>query len=174
MAKIIKKIFPQSTALQPVDRLKVLVFATDHLLLKQIAGLLEKKNVLIWLVSDERKLSRELEQADPELILMQLNATTIRPLDQIVADVFVWMRKRARAINKLLDTPSHYLWQHSKVVLFEGESQITPTGSLSAQIADTDEMIRLCQLLGDVKYIGEFSSYSFMSKMRPFLEDLYE
>ena len=82
----------------------LLVFVMDNSLAKQIAEQLEKKNVIVCLVSDERKLTKELDQADPELILIQLNAPTGRPLDQIVAQVFAWMRLRARAINKFLDT----------------------------------------------------------------------
>ena len=131
---------------------------------------LEKKNLFVWLVSDEKQLVSQLEQSDPELILVEVNASTIRPLDVIVAEIFAWMRARARAINKLLDSTSQYLWQHSQVILFKSDSEITATGSLTAEMADTDDIVRQCLLWGDVKYIGLYSSFSFMSKIRPTLE----
>lgn len=155
-------------------RKKVLVFCMDHLLANQIIQQLEKKDILAWLVNDEKKILEQLDRADPELILIDINAPTSRSLEVIVSEIFVWMRTRARAINKLLHTPSQYLWQHCKVVLFKGDSEISATGSLAAEMADTDELVRLCSLLGDVKYIGLYSPFSFIPKIRTFLENFYE
>lgn len=173
MAKITKKISPEENANGEIFRPKVLIFATDALVAGQMAVGLKNRDVGVRFVNDERKLLEELERIDPDLILLQLNASITSPLDQIVGEIFKWMRSRARSVNKFLNTPSQYLWQHAKVVLFESESQINPTDSLSAQIADTDETIRLCQLLGDVKYIGVYSPFSFIAKIWPFLENLY-
>ncbi len=173
MAKI-KKIIPiKVEGGEQNARKKVLVFCMDNALAKQIVQQLQRNSLLVWFINEEKKLLSALDQADPELILIEINAPTNRPLDKIVAEIFVWMRTRARAINKFLDTPSQYLWQYSKIVLFESESPLTPTRLLAAEMADTDELVRLCSLLGDVKYIGIYSPFSFMSKLRPLLENSY-
>ncbi len=174
MAKINKIKLSQEIGADESMCKKILVFCMDHLLAKQIVQQLEKRDFLVCLVNDERKLFAQLDQADPELILIDISVLTSRPLDVIVAEIFAWMRTRARAINKFLHTPSQYLWQHCKVVLFKSDSEISATGSLTAEMADTDELVRLCSLLGDVKYIGLYSSFSFISKIRPFLENSYE
>lgn len=155
-------------------RKKALVFCADQSLSKQIVDQLKKKDILVWLASDERNLFMQLDQAEPDLILIDVNVPASRSLEKIVAEIFAWMRTRARAINKLLHTPSQYLWQHCKIVLFKGESEISATGSLAAEIADTDELVRLCSLLGDVKYIGLYSPFSFIPKIRQLWENFYE
>lgn len=174
MPKINKDKDPQAASPDQGMRKKVLVFCMEYPLARQIVQQLEKKELLVRLVNDERELLSQLDQVDPELILIDVNAPTNRSLDIIVADIFVWMRTRARAINKLLHTPSQYLWQHCKIVLFKSDSEISTTGSLAAEMADTDELVRLCSLLGDVKYIGLYSPFSFIPKIRPFLENFYE
>ncbi len=174
MGKVKKTIPPQQSNQPESGQRRVLVFCTDNSVAKQIVDQLSKKNFLVWHVDDERKLLTQLDHVDPELILMQINALLTRSFETIVAEVFLWMRARARAINKFLDTPSQYLWQHSRIILFKSETQITPTGSLMADIADDDELVRVCSLLGDVKYIGTYSFFSFIPKIRFLIENFYE
>ncbi len=149
---------------------KVLVFCVHKSVGKQIVQQLEKRNVRTWLVEDEKRWPRALADFDPELILIEINAPMTRAIEGLVSDVFAWMRGRARSINKALNSPSQYLWEHSKVLLFKSESEITSAISLTAEMADTDEIVRKCLLVGDVKYIGLYSSLSFLSQIRMFLE----
>lgn len=174
MGKIKKTIIKKTSGPEENGQRKIFVFATDNSAAGQMTDQLKKKGFFVWHVNDERKLLADLDSVDPELILMQINALVKRPFEQIVEDVFLWMRNRARAINKFLDTPSQYLWQHSKIILFKSETHLTPTGSLAADIADDDELVRACSLLGEVKYIGGYSPLSFIGKIGALVEDFYE
>lgn len=167
MAKVVRKISNETVRTDPK---KAVVFGSDARTLRQICDQLGKKNMRVWPLSDEKLLLLKLNEADPDLILVEINAVTHKPIDKIVADIFIWMRARARAINKILESPSQYLWQRSKVVLFKSDSEITATGSLSADVADIDDVVRQCSFYGDVKYIGLYASMSFISKIRPLID----
>ncbi len=149
---------------------RVVVFCMAQNTAKRIAQHLEKRQIRVWIVGDEKKLLGQLQEADPELILLEANASTDKPLEEIVAEIFAWMRKRCREINQILGTPSSYLWQHSKIILFESGREMTASGSLSADMADTEYLIRKCAVAGEVHHIGAYSPLNFMSEIRPFLE----
>lgn len=168
MAKLKPQNPPPFDDKDPDGRRRALVFCANTSVARQMAQQMEKRNFLVWMVTSEERLLVRLEESDPQLILIDLFAPTKRRLDAIVSDVFKWMRGRARTINKLLGTPNQFLWEHSRVVLFKSDEEMSPAGSLATDIADIDEMIRLCSLAGNVRYIGLFSPLSFISKIRPF------
>lgn len=174
MVKIIKKTSVLSSFGDLGVRGKVVVFSMNQTIAQQMKRQLEKKNFFVCLVFDEKDLLPQINQVDPQIILMDVVAATIRSFPEIVAEVFAWMRGRARAINKFLDTPSQYLWEHSKIILFKSDSEMTATGSLTAQMADTDELVYQCSLFGNVKYIGLYLSFSFLDKMRSLVENFDE
>jgi hypothetical protein len=174
MAKITKKIPVRSSFEDLSVRKKVIVFSMNQVIAQQMKRQLEKKNFFVCLVHNEKDLLPQINQADPQIILMDVVASAICPFPALVAEVFVWMRGRARAINKFLDTPSQYLWEHSKIILFKSDSEMTATGSLPAQLADTDELVYQCSLVGNVKYIGLYLSFSFIDKMRSLVENFDE
>ncbi len=151
---------------------KVVVFCTLTSVAEQIAQFLEKKNMRVLVYDDDRMFLTRLESIDPELVFIEVNAAASRPIQEIVAEVFIWMRARARKINTYLNSPSRYFWQNAKIIIFKSDSQITGAGSMAAEIADTDEIIRQCGLLGEIKYIGLYSSFSFMTKIRSYLEQV--
>ena len=151
-------------------RQRALVFCVYRRVGQQISQQLEKKNMKVWLVSEEQKLLSQLNEADPDLILIEINAPTVKPIEQIMADVFAWMRGRAREIKKVLNSPSKYLWEHSRVILFKSDVEISSTTSLTAEMADTDDVVRQCNLIGDVKYVGVYYPLSFIAKVRALLE----
>lgn len=151
-------------------RERAIVFCMYSRVGQQICQQLEKKKIEVCLVTDEAKLAAKLKEMDPDLILVEINASTAKPIYQLVGDIFVWMRNRAREINKVLNSPSKYLWERAKVVLFKSEVDITATGSLSSDMADTDDIVRECSMLGNVHYIGIYSSLSFISKLRSLLQ----
>lgn len=166
MAKPIKKAAPDSG----FAGRRAVVFCMARSIGQQIVQQLEKKNMQTALVSDEQKLLAKLNEIDPDLVLIQIDAPTNKPITQMVPDVFSWMRGRAREINKVLNTPNRYLWEKAKVILFKSDVEITATSSVSAQMADTDDIIRQCNEYGDVKYIGIYSSFSFIGKIRALIE----
>lgn len=168
MSKVARKTSPEAGF---SGRHNALVFCTLRSVGQQIVQQLERKNMRVWLVNDEQKLLSKLNEADPDLIVLEINATVTKPIEQIVPDIFIWMRGRAREINKVLNTPSKYLWERAKIVLFKSDVEMTPTGSRSADMADTDDVVRQCNLSGDVKYIGIYSSFSFIGKVRMVLEE---
>lgn len=171
MVKIIKK---TSVCSSPEDlsvRKKAIVFSMNQAIAQQIKRQLEKKKFFVCLVDDEKNLLSQIDQVEPQIILMDVMALASHSFLEIVAEVFVWMRGRARAINKFLDTPSQYLWEHSKIILFKSDSEMTAMDSLTAQVADTDELVYQCSLLGNVKYIGLYLSFSFLDKMRTLVEN---
>ena len=171
MAKVIKKTPDVPVADEIKGPKTALIFGMNGRPLKRMAEQLEKEGLLVEVVSDEKKLLLKLYDVDPDLIFVEINAPTQKAPEDHVADIFAWMRARVRAINKFLDSPSHMLWQKSRVVLFKTESEMGATGSLGAEIADTDELILKCGQLGNVQYIGIYSFWSFMSKIRPLLDE---
>ena len=171
MAKIHKKQSVYSVNEDLNVHKKVLVFSMNLVIADQIKRQLEKKNFYVCLVSDEKSLLSQIDEFDPKVILMDVATSTQRLFQDIVAEIFLWIRGRARAINKFLDTPSQYLWEYSKVILFKSDSEMSATGSLTAQMADTDELVYQCSLFGPVKYIGIYLTFSFINKMRSVVEN---
>lgn len=167
VAKVVKKISSESGF---AGRQRALVFCMSRRIGQQIKEQLEKKNMRVWLVTEERKLLSELDDADAELIFIEINAPTNKTIDQIVVDVFSWMRNRARSINKLLNSPSQYLWERSRIILFKSDFEITSTSSIAGDVADTDDLVRQCSLLGNIQYAGLYSPLSFISKVRALIE----
>ncbi len=171
MAKIIKKTPEDIEAGNIKPPKKALIFGLNARPIKRMAEQLEKENLPVSVVTDEKKLLLKLYDADPDLIFVEINAPTQKATEDHVADIFAWMRARVRAINKFLESPSHVLWQKSRVILFKTESELGATGSIGAEIADTDEIILKCGQLGNVQYIGIYSPWSFISKVRPLLDE---
>ena len=166
MAKPIKKAAPDSG----FAGRRAVVFCMARSIGQQIVQQLEKRNMQVALVSDELKLLAKLQEIDPDLVLIQVDAPVNNPVIRIVPDVFAWMRGRAREINKALNTPNRYLWEKAKVILFKCDVEISSISSVSAQIADTDNIIQQCHQYGDVKYIGIYSAFSFIGKIRALIE----
>lgn len=171
MPKIIKIPAGSSTQNNPEKQKKAVVFGLDPRQVKQMSDQLIKAGVLVKTVTDENKLLLQLEETDPDLIFLEIEARTRQSSEDIVADIFVFIRNRARAINKFLNSPSGLLWARSRVILYRTETTTSPTESLGADIADTEEVLRKCSLLGEVRFIGFYSPMSFISKVRPYLEE---
>ena len=171
MKKVIKKI-PEDTATHnDDDRRKALIFSMQKNILKQMAAQLEEENLQVLAVDDEWQLMRQLDFFEPDLVILQVNARTDQAVEEVVGDVFTWMRNYARKLNKILNSPSGLLWNRAKVVLFKSEEALGPIDSLGAEISDTDEALRKCALMGPIHYIGPYSPVSFIAKIRPLLAD---
>lgn len=151
------------------DPQKIVVFCMSKSVAKRIAGHLEKQKALVWIVNHENDLFSQLDEADPELIFIEANAPTNIALDVITERIFEWMKKRSREINEFLSSPSQYSWQHAQIIFFESGREFTASGSLSADMADTEYLIKQCSVWGEVHHIGAYSPLNFMEEVRPFL-----
>lgn len=170
MARVIKQSPQDLQAKTGEYPRKALIYGTQAGLTKQMAGQLFKEKILVRTTQNENDIVAILKEFDPDLVFLEINARSEKPIEDIVADVFAWMRNLVRNINKILNSPTGLLWQRSQIILFKSEQALGPTDSLAEAIIDIDESLRKCMVLGQVQYIGAYSPVSFISKVRPWLE----
>lgn len=139
-------------------------------MIKQMTDQLLRKKYIAQGVISEKSLIATLTQVDPDVICIEINGITQNPIQDIVKIVFMWINNHARKVNKALNSPSARLWQKAKVVMFKSdpdEGAVNPAGVTLPQ--DLDEVLFKCKEAGNIEYIGLYSPWSFLAKLKPFL-----
>lgn len=155
---------------QPSEPLKAVIFGSRAKQIQQMSDQLKRKRVLALPVVEERKLLSSLSEFDPDFIFLEINGETPSPIEQIVKVVFMWTKNYARKINATLNSPSSRLWDKARVIMFKTESEDAASNPAGVTISDLDEILFKCKEVGDVEYIGLYSSWSFFSKIEPLLK----
>jgi len=169
MNKKVKDLSEDLANRQGDDPLKAVVFGTQPKLVKQMSDQLSKKKLSVRPVIEEKSLITVLYEFDPDLVLLEMNGITKKPIEDIVKAVFVWTNMHARKVNEILNSPSARLWSKAKVVIYKSETEGEAINSLEPAVMDYDEILFKCQQAGPVIYIGLYSPWSFISKITPLL-----
>ncbi|MCC6759026.1 MAG: hypothetical protein IT395_05335 [Candidatus Omnitrophica bacterium] len=159
-----------SDSRHPSEPLKAVIFGSRVKQIQQMSEQLKRKKILALPVPEERKLLSSLSEFDPDFIFLEINGETPSPIEQIVKVVFMWTKNYARKINKTLNSPSSRLWDKAKVIMFKTENEDAGANPAGVTIGDLDEVLFKCKEVGDVEYIGLYSSWSFFSKIEPLLK----
>lgn len=152
------------------ELLKAVVFGAQPKQVQQMCDQLKRKKIASMPVVEEKNLLSSLSAFDPDLIFLEINGETRSPIDQIVKVVFMWTKNYARKINATLNSPSSRLWDKAQVIMYKTENEDAAANPAGVTITDLDEVLFKCKEMGDVEYIGLYSSWSFFSKIEPLLK----
>ena len=152
------------------EKKKVFIFGSDRDVMRQMSSQLGRQNLRVVADDNEDRVLSRLQAVDPELILILINAPIRTPIVDVVRKVFVWIREKAREMNRILKSPSGLLWDKAVVILYKTEIPLGAMDFVGAEIADTDEILSRCKAHGNVHYIGTYAPISFVAKVRQFFE----
>lgn len=164
-----KEIISDRPEEQEAQLLRAIVFGSQPQQVKQMANQLTRKKIVSRAIVDEKFLLPSLSEVDPDLIFLEINGQTRSPIEEIVKIVALWTTNYARKVNAVLNSPSSRLWAKAKVIMFKSEIDYTGMNPHDITITDEDETLFRCKEVGDVIYIGLYSSWSFYSKIEPLL-----
>jgi len=159
-----------SDSSRSADPLKAVVFGSQPKQVRTMSEQLMRKRILVSPVVEEKNLLATLSTADPDLIFLEINGVTRSPIEQIVKIVFMWTKNYARKINATLNSPSSRLWDKARVIMYKSENEDEAMNPAGVTITDLDDVLFKCKEIGDIQYIGLYSSWSFFSKIEPLLK----
>ncbi|MCB9771627.1 MAG: hypothetical protein H6754_03670 [Candidatus Omnitrophica bacterium] len=151
------------------EPLRALIFGSQADQVRQMSDQLTRKKIVVRAVLDEKLLLSRLSEFNPDLIFIEINGVTRSPVEQIVKIVFLWTTNYARKVNKALNSPSARLWTNARVIMYKSDVEGDIANPAGVTITDLDEVLFKCKEIGDIKYIGLYSSWSFYSKIEPLL-----
>ncbi|MFA5059738.1 MAG: response regulator [Candidatus Omnitrophota bacterium] len=148
---------------------KVLIFGANESIMNKMLQELEGKKCQVTLLKDDKQLVSQAEKLEVNLIFLQVNAVTSIPVDQIVVQLSDLIRKKAKEARAEEKDEDDSIEKICPIILYKVEAE-TEAGTLSgSDLADMENLVQKCQEQGASKYIGLYSSLSFMSKIKNYL-----
>ncbi len=162
------KIPPEVTT--QVSGKKALIFGSSDEVLKDISQQLQRGAYNVVVVKDAEKIVGEAENCGPDLILLQANAATATPLDEIVVRVNLVLKKKINQQEKKNKKEEDAPVNPASIVLFTVEEEMSAVSSMAEKATDVESIIQRCKDNSGVSNFGMYSPISFFSRIQKFLK----
>lgn len=136
-------------------RKKALIFGMDQEALSEMRRQLESRGCLAVVV-DENQLVPLAEEMKPDVVFLAVNASTIVPMETLIYTLTA-LAPIKKGSSKM------------RVVLFKMEEELGGIQDTESDLADFENLLQRCFENGAAKYLGHYSSSTFLQKTREFL-----
>ncbi|HOD12799.1 MAG TPA: response regulator [Candidatus Omnitrophota bacterium] len=145
---------------------KIVIFGSDEKILQDMRQQLEKAKHIVTLVQQEAEVVSVVSDVKPDLVVLDLGAELQIPIDKLVYTIDILTPKPKKGS---LD-PKSLSMKKTTIILYKvDKGGIEVNTDLAGNLADVEALLDRCVHNGAEKYIGLFSSFSFMSKIKEFL-----
>ena len=167
-----KKQNPPAKSIQPlsVSAKKILLYGDDAAVLEDMKNKLQERGCAVTVEKDGRQTAAKTDLVNPDLILVQLYFNEEAPVDQTLADINGVIRKKIREHEaKSKDKTAMPEFKAPPVILYKVPEEITASGTTGENLALMEDLLTRCHEQGIAKYIGMYSSMSFVTKIKEFI-----
>jgi CheY-like chemotaxis protein len=162
--------FPKDSQSTSSLRKKVIIFGHEETILQSMRQELEKLGHFIVIIKEENQILPTVQDAKPDVVLLAINAETKAPIDKLVYTIDVLFPKQKQGEVKKNADGSLPLLRKMNIVLYKVEKETVGATSSEGSFADMESLLERCKENGASKYIGAYTSFSFISKIQEFLK----
>ena len=146
---------------------KIVIFGSEENILQDMRQQLEKAKHAVSIVKEEEKIVPLVNDIKPDVVLLDMSAEIKVSLDKLVYTIDILTPKAKKGS---LD-PKALSMRKTAILLYKvDKGGIAVNTDLAGNLADVEALVDRCMTSGAEKYIGLFSSFSFMSKVQEFLK----
>lgn len=140
---------------------KVVVFGYEKNVVNEISKQLEEKRCQVVPVYDDDRLVLEIEKLDPDIVFAELRPGTQTPMEESLATINAVIQKKE--LERFEEKP------RAAVILYKVHQAVSGVTTMASDMADTENLLKQCQEIGFSKYLGLYSPFTFLMKIKEFL-----
>ena len=140
---------------------RAVVFGYESSVAEQIAQQLAEKKRQVRLVDQPTELAEAVRTVDPGLIFVEVLGGGAFPTPRLLGMIRPVIQELS--IARMDGRPE------AAIILYKVHHAIRGETSMASDIADTDQLLQECEEAGFSKYIGLYSPFSFLTKIKEFL-----
>lgn len=148
---------------------KVLALGYDEKSMKSILQYFESEGCQLNVVKESGKVVDEYNSLEPCLIILQVSLEVAT--DKIVGDLASAVRGKKRSNETdIKNKKTKAVFKEPAIVLYKVAEEVKVGSGGTENLVAMEDLIQRCQDNGSTKYIGQYSTLSFPSKIREFIK----
>ena len=140
---------------------KALIFGYEKTVISSMCQQLQQRKYQGIPVSDSATLLSEMNRLDPEMVLLELKA-----------DMSDAVRENLMNVNNLIKQKELEGFESKAppaIILYKVHHAVSGVSSASGDLADTTTLLSICESIGFSKFIGLYSPFTFLMKIKDHL-----
>jgi CheY-like chemotaxis protein len=139
---------------------RVVIFGYERSVTEEMAKQLEEKKCQVLSTDNDEELVQILDQEVPALLFMEIKTETTVPFVSVLTVANSVLRSKEMVGRDAVNTD---------VILYKVHQAVSGVTAMGGDVTDMDNILIECQDIGYTKYIGLYSPFTFMMKIKDFL-----